>query len=183
MKIGLAISAASFSVLAYGQVAPSSFQRSQSIRLGVEYSNMEAGFPAGSNLRLSGIGAFGTFNWNHQIGLEGAVRFLHFNSYYGETEDSFLAGPRYTFLHSDKWKPFGAFELGVVKMTYPFSLGSCGCFAIAPTGGLDYRLDRKWSLRAEYQYQILPGSPNFTNEAKFDIKPNGFQMGVSYRVF
>lgn len=181
--MSLAIGATIFATLAYGQVAPSAFDRSQSIRLGLEYSNMEAGFPAGSSLRLSGIGAFGTFNWNHQIGVEGAARFQRFNSFYGETEDSYLAGPRYTFLHSDQWRPFAAFELGVVKMQYPFSLGSCGCFAMAPTGGLDYRLDRKWSLRGEYQYQILPGSPNFTNEPKFGIRPNGFQAGISYRVF
>jgi opacity protein-like surface antigen len=54
---------------------------------------------------------------------------------------------------------------------------------MAPGGGLEYRLNHKWSLRATYEYQFLPNSPNFTNEPKFGIKPNGALMGISYRLF
>jgi opacity protein-like surface antigen len=54
---------------------------------------------------------------------------------------------------------------------------------MAPGGGVEYRLSRKLSLRAIYEYQFLSNSPNFTNEPQFGIKPNGGFAGISYRVF
>jgi opacity protein-like surface antigen len=143
---------------------------------------MKAGFPHGSDLRLSGVGVFANFNWNHSIGVEGRARFLNFNSWYGETEQDYLAGPRYTFLHSDKWRPYASFQVGMAKVQYPFKLGSASFLAMTPGGGLEYRVGRKWSVQASYEYQILPNSPNFSNEPKFGIRPNGPQVGISYRL-
>jgi opacity protein-like surface antigen len=56
-------------------------------------------------------------------------------------------------------------------------------FAVVPGGGLEYRLNRRWSVRASYEYQILPVSPNFTDEPRFGIRPNGVFAGFTYRVF
>jgi opacity protein-like surface antigen len=183
LKVEILVAGLSVAAFAHGQVAPSAFKEAEALRLGIEYSNMKAGFPYGSDLRLSGLGVFATFQWKHNLGLEGEARFLRFNSYYGETEDAYLGGPHYAFLHSPRWRPYAAFKVGDVKITYPFQLGTCSCLALAPTGGLDYRVNKRWSLRGEYQYQFLPGSPNFTNEPQYGIKPNGFQTGISYRLF
>jgi hypothetical protein len=37
-------------------------------------------------------------------------------------------------------------------------------------------------LRAEYEYQMWPGSPNFTNEPAHELTPNGFHAGIAYRL-
>lgn len=168
--------------LAHGQAVPSAQGAGQSLWVGAEYAYLQAGFPVGSNVRLSGVGVLANFNWNHQLGVETHARFLNFNSWNGETEQDYLAGPRYTFLHSNKWRPFAEFQVGLVKIQYPFSLGSGTSFAMAPGGGLEYRLHHKWSVRGAYEYQILTNSPSFTNEPQFGIKPNGATVGVTYRL-
>ena len=53
---------------------------------------------------------------------------------------------------------------------------------MVPGVGLEYRLKRRLSLRGSYEYQILPNSPNFTNEPKFGIRPAGVFAGLTYRL-
>jgi hypothetical protein len=65
--------------------------------MGAEYSNIKASFPYQSNRRLAGVGVFADFNWSGSTGVEADARFLHFGNFYGETESSYLAGPRYFF--------------------------------------------------------------------------------------
>ena len=72
--------------------------------------------------------------------------------------------------------------MGLGKIQYPFSIGSGTYLALAPGGGLNYRLSRRFSLRAEYEYQMWPGSPNFTNEPAHELTPNGFHAGIAYRL-
>jgi opacity protein-like surface antigen len=169
--------------MAHGQTVHSARDGSASLWAGGEYANFKAGFPNGSNTRLAGIGAFADYNINHSIGIEGHARFFNLHRWNGETQQDYLAGPRYTFLHSDKWRPFASFQIGVVKIHYPFSMGTGTSFAMVPGGGLEYRLNRKWSVRAGYEFQMLANSPDFTNVNKFGIKPNGGMAGISYRIF
>jgi len=164
------------------QVAASSAGAGQSLWIGADYSNIHADFPYGSNLRLSGIGASSVFNWNHHLGIEGSVIFNNFNTFYGEKEQSFLAGPRYTFFHSEVWKPYAMLELGDAKLTYPFTIGTYNYFALSPGAGIEYQLRSHWSLKAEYRYEFLRNAPDFANEAQYGIRPNGFNVGVGYRL-
>ena len=167
---------------ASGQSVPDGLKDNPSLWVGLDYSNMHAGFPHGSNLRLSGMGGVASFSWTHQLLIEGQVQHLNWNSWYGETEQDYLAGPRYTFLKGDRLRPFARLEIGLVHIHYPFRIGTGNMFAVVPAGGIEYRLNRKWSVRASYEYQILPVSPNFTNEPKFGIRPNGASVGFTYRV-
>jgi opacity protein-like surface antigen len=165
------------------QVTPSAEGTGSSLWVGGEYSNFAAGFPNGSSVRLSGIGAFANYNWDSRFGVEARTRFLNFNSWNGETQQDFLVGPRYTFLHREKLRPFAEFQVGFVKIQYPFSIGNGTSFVMAPGGGFEYRLNRQWAVRGAYEFQFLPNSPNFTNEPKFGIKPNGVSVGISYRLW
>jgi opacity protein-like surface antigen len=167
---------------AHGQSTHDAEGGGASLWAGAEFSSFLAGFPSGSSTRLQGIGAFGTYNLRHNLGFEAHIRFLDMGSWHGETQQDYLFGPRYTFLHSNKWRPFVGFDVGAVKIQYPFSIGTGTSFAMAPNAGLEYRLNRKWSLRGSYECQFLPNSPNFTDEPKFGIRPNGVQFGVSYRI-
>jgi opacity protein-like surface antigen len=166
-----------------GQVEPDADKGKASLWAGAEFANYRAGFPHGSGLRLSGVGAFVTFNRTHHIGFEGHVRFLYVNSWNGETEQDYLAGPRYTFFMSNRWRPFADLEVGAVRIHYPFHIGTGDQFAIAPGGGLEYRVSHRVSVRGIYEYQILPNSPNFTDEPHFGVHPNGVYGGLSIRPF
>jgi opacity protein-like surface antigen len=182
-QVRLALAGFLAAAAAHAQTLPSGFGEGVSLWAGADYAYMQAGFPSGGNIRLQGIGAFALYNRTHWLGFEAHARFLNFGSWNGETEQNYLVGPRYTFLHSDKYHPFADFEAGFVKIQYPFSMGTGTSFAMAPGGGLDYRLNHKWAVRAAYQYQVLTNSPDFTNEPHFGIKPNGFLGGVEYRIF
>src|ERR1039457_3993377 len=80
---------------AHAQVVPSATGPGHALWAGGEYSNISASFPYQSGQRLWGIGAFADYHVTSHIGMEAEVRFLRFNSFYGETEDNYLAGPRY----------------------------------------------------------------------------------------
>jgi opacity protein-like surface antigen len=165
------------------QVAPSAYRTPHVLWIGAEYSNVNASFPYQSNQRLSGGGAFADFKWNGRFGLEGDARFLHFGGFEDSTESSYLAGPKAYFLRKGKFEPYGKFLVGVGKIHYPFEIGNASYFALAPGAGAGYRLSRRWMLRAEYEYQMWPKSPGYANEPKHELTPNGFLVGVAYRVF
>ena len=168
--------------MANAQTVPDASGAGESFWVGAEYGNLQAGFPAGSSLRLSGVGAFANFNWNHHFGLETRATFLNFGQWHGETEQDYLAGPRYTLLRRNRLRPYAAFETGLVKIQYPFKMGTGTSFAIAPGGGVEYRTSRRFSVHASYEYLMLFNSPNFTNEPHFGIRPQGIRAGIAYRI-
>ena len=179
LLVALAVSACP----ARAQSVASAHGPSQSLWVGGEFSNTAAGFPHDSSVRLSGIGAWSSYNWTHHIGVEANMRWMNFSSWHGETEQSYLIGPRYTFMNSRKWRPFAALGVGVTSIHYPFSMGDGTSFTLAPRGGVELRMKRKWLLRASYEADLLTNSPDFTNEPKFGIHPNGAQIGIGYRIF
>lgn len=167
---------------AKAQAAASAHGSGQSIWVGGSFLNMNPAFPNGTDVRMSGIGAFGEFDWSHHLAVEASADFLRFNSYNSETQSAFLVGPKYIFLRSNKWRPYARFSVGTVHVHFPFELGDGSYFTLAPAGGVEYRLDRHWAVRAEYQQRFLLNSPNFSGEPQFGMHPGGFQFGVSYRL-
>ena len=172
-----------FARLAQAQAAPSAYGPGHSLWVGGEYSNINASFPNQSPQRLWGISVFADYNVNGPLGVEGEARFLRFNSFYGETEDNYLAGPRYVVRKFGRWQPYAKFLVGVGKIQYPFTIGTGSYLALAPGGGLDYRISHRWALRGEYEYQIWTGSPGFSNEPNHQLTPNGFHLGIAFRPF
>jgi opacity protein-like surface antigen len=168
---------------AFGQSVPDAYKDNPSLWAGIEFANIEAGFPYGSSVRLSGLGGIASFNWTHHLLLEAQARVLNLNRWNGESEHDYFAGPRYTFLKGNRLRPFARFEVGEVTINYPFNIGVGHQFAMVPAGGVECRLKHRWSVRGTYEYQILPNSPNFTDEPHFGMRPNGVFAGVTYRVF
>jgi hypothetical protein len=62
--------------MGFGQTVPDAYKDNPNFWVGLEYANLEAGFPHGSSVRLSGVGALVTFYWTHQFNLEGHARFF-----------------------------------------------------------------------------------------------------------
>jgi opacity protein-like surface antigen len=177
-----ALAAGVFANLAQAQVVPAAIDSRHALWVGGEYSNIHAGFPYQSSQRLWGISGFADYHLSVHVHAEAETRFLRFNSFYGETEDNYLAGPRYLVGTFGKFQPFAQCLVGFGRMQYPFNIGTGKYFALAPGGGVNYRIARRWSLRGEYEYQFWPGSPNFANEPAHEIAPNGFHVGVAFRL-
>jgi len=175
------------SVIAFAQVAPATRGGGLTLSAGAEYSNFE---PDWGTTRLQGVTAF--FDLDHlvlnRLGVEGEARWLRLNAPHGETQDNYLLGPRYRFVHLGNFHLYGKFLLGGGWMTYPDKLGSGSYFAYAPGATLDYHLTHRWTVRGDYEYQLWPSAPGTAFTAPFGKKssglnPNGFSAGVSYRIF
>lgn len=167
---------------AHAQAAPSAFGPGSSLWAGGEYSNINASFPYGSGERLWGMGGFLDYNRAAHLTLEAEARFLRFNGYHGEAEDSFLAGPRYRFRRLGKFQPYGQFLAGLAHIRFPYQIGTMNYLALAPGAGVNYAVSRRLLLRAEYELQIWPNSPNLFNEPGHELRPRGFHVGIAYRV-
>ena len=150
---------------------------------GAEYSNSDASFPYQSHSRLSGVSVFAEYHRDARVGMAATASFMKFGGFENETETSFLAGPQVRLFRRARFQPFADGLVGVGRIRYPFAIGTASYFAIAPSGGVDYLLHRRWSVRAEYQYQLWLNSPGYSNEPHHPLRPNGIQFGISYRLF
>ena len=178
----VALAASLLAGSAQAQVVPSATSR-HALWVGGEYSNIHASFPYGSNQRLWGIGGFADYRLASHIGVVAEARFLRFNSFYGESEDNYLGGARYLTKRFGKLQPYAQGLAGIGRIQYPFQIGSGRYFAIAPGAGASYSIARKWSVRGEYEYQLWLNSPNIPGEPAHMLTPNGFHVGIAYRLF
>jgi len=169
-------------VPAKAQVAPSAFGPARSLWAGAEFSNISASFPYQSGRRLQGAGVFADYLLNDRVGLEADARFLNFGGFEGTTESNYLAGPKFFFLNGRKFWPYARFLVGAGKIHYPFAIGNASYLALAPAAGTGYRLSRSWLLHVDYEYQLWPNSPGYANEPDHPLMPNGFHIGVAYRI-
>ena len=176
------LSAGLLAVATQAQVAPSAIRSNHGLWVGAEYSNVHAGFPYESNERLWGIGAFADYHITSHIGVEADMRFLRFNSFYGETEDTYLAGPRYLVGTFGKLQPYAQCLVGIGKIQYPFQIGTGSYFAVAPGAGANYRIGSRWSLTGGYEYQSWLDSPGVPGEPAHRIVPSGFHAGFAFRL-
>lgn len=168
---------------AQAQVTPTASRASRGLWVGAEYSSIHASFPYQSNSSLWGIGGFVDYHFTPHIAAEVDARFLRFDGFYGETEDNYLAGPRYLTRRSGRIEPYAQCLMGINQIQYPFQIGIGRYFALAPGGGASFRISHRLALRGEYEYQYWMNSPNIPNEPAHTITPYGFHVGVAYKVF
>jgi opacity protein-like surface antigen len=176
------LAGSSVSYTAHAQAVPSATYPLRTLWVGVQYSNIHAGFPYQSSQRLTGISFFADYHIQHRIAIEADARFLRWGAFYGLAENNYLAGPRFTIWDAGKLRPYGQFLLGLGSLHFPFNIGDSRYLALAPAGGVNYRLSRKWTLNGEYEYQLWPGSPDISNQPAHEIAPNGFHAGLAYRL-
>ncbi len=181
--IGIALLLSPLSVLA--QVAPATRGGGLSLSAGAEYSNFHPDW--GPN-RMGGIAVFADADniFLRKLGAEGEARWLHFNQYNGETEANYLLGPRYKFFRYHGFSFYAKFLMGGGFITYPNDIGSGSYFAYTPGATVEYRLAHRWIARGDYEYQFWPAAPGlaftFPNPSN-GLKPNGFSVGVAYKIF
>ncbi|HEY0795533.1 MAG TPA: outer membrane beta-barrel protein [Acidisarcina sp.] len=170
--------------LASAQVAAASVGGKPALYVGGFYSNFNSDYNGGSSssMRLSGAGVYVDWDLFGRLGAEGEVRFLRFNQSYDFHSDHYLAGPKYS-MKFGKYRPYAKLLLGAGEINYPYSLAYGGYFSLVPGGGLDYRIGPRINARADYEYQFWPSAPGLPGLPSSGLNPNGFSVGIGYRIF
>jgi hypothetical protein len=165
--------------IALSQVIPSTRGGDSSLRVGGSASLFRPDDIADG---VGGPGVYVDFDVNRRWGLEAAARWLRFNDGIELHEDHYLIGPRVSFLTFGRIHPYAKAFVGVAQFTFPNNAGNItghgGYLSYGGGGGIDYRLNRKWTLRpVDVEIQRWP---EFTTGA---IHPYGVTAGISYRIF
>lgn len=155
-----------------------------SLTLGGSYSFFDAAY---GGYKVMGAVVFvnlSPFIWDH-LGAEAEGRWLTLNASRGFSEYNYLAGPVYriTLSQHRALHPYIKGLIGEGIVDFPNHLAVGRYFAIAPGAGVDVTLNRRWRLRADYEYQIWPQASDIPGISSGAMKPNGVSVGFTYRVF
>jgi hypothetical protein len=167
----------SAAVAAHAQVVPSATSSSFTLTAGALGSAFQPDY-AGEGIaqtspnRLYGAGAFVDARLSRWVDIEGEARWLRFNEYLGIDENTYLIGPLIPIVTVHRITPYGKFLVGMGNGSFL----SGNTFVLAYGGGVDYRLSRKFTLRAfDFEYQQWQVTPT--------IHPYGGSVGIAYHIF
>lgn len=171
------------SICAHAQVVPSAETKGWSLSAGAEGSAFKPDYTNGgaaktSPKRLYGIDVYADWKLRRWVQIEGEARFLEFNQSTGVSQTTYQIGPRIPIVTFKRLTPYGKLLFGFGTRGTP----SNGIRAVlAYGGGIDYRLSRKFTIRAidaEYQQWFVKD-----NGLSVPIHPYGISAGMSYRIF
>jgi opacity protein-like surface antigen len=175
--VSLFFLAAGFAARCPAQVEHAATSGGMAVKAGGEFSVFQPDY-AGQGVaqtspnRLYGFGAYVDAEFTRWIQIEAQGRWLHWNQYAGIYQNSYGIGPRVPIYEFRRFSPYGKFLIGWGSMSD--LSGKATAFTYG--GGVDYRLNPKFTLRGEFEYQDWRvANPN--------LHPYGGSIGVSYRVF
>jgi hypothetical protein len=176
-----------------GQVAPSATERVFSIRVGGLASAFQPDY-AGNGVaqtgpnRLYGVGAYVDARFTRWIQPELEMRWGRFNEYQPGPldqpidENTYSIGDRIPIKTFHKFTPYGKVLVGLGNASWL----NGDAFVITYGGGVDYRLNRKFTIRcADFEYQEWPvtSANPLGGTTSFNVWPYGLSAGMSYRIF
>ncbi len=137
--------------------------------------------------RLYGVGAYVDAHFSRWIQPELEMRWGRFNEYtcLGQCaidENTYSIGDRISVKTFHKFTPYGKILVGLGNASWLAG----NAFVITYGGGVDYRLNRKFTIRcADFEYQQWPvSSPSpLGGTTSFTVRPYGLSAGMSYRIF
>jgi len=177
IRIFFALLFAAGALSARAQVAPAATSRTFRLDAGAMGSAFQPdyageGVEETSPKRLYGFGGYVDARLSRWVSIEAEGRWLRFNKYLGIDENSYMIGPKIPIHTYRGITPYGKALFGWGSGS--FLNGRAGAMAFG--GGVDYRLSRKFTLRAfDFEYQRWSVAPT--------LWPYGGSVGVSYRVF
>lgn len=178
------VSAAAFQAAA--QVVPAATRSSIHVDAGGFGSAFQPDYQGGgvassSANWLFGAGAFVDVRFSRWVNVEAEGRWLRFNQFVNIHQDNYLIGPKVPIHTFGKYTPYGKFLFGIGSMNFEYGSTSCRCAALVYGGGVDYKLNDKWTVRAaDFEYQQWP---NWYVNQNAQLHPYGFSSGISYRIF
>jgi hypothetical protein len=173
----------------FAQSVPAAEGPGRSIWVGVEGSTFNPDWGCKSNSPIScwdhqllGIAAFA--DANHligKIGVEGEARWLNWRGPgSGVKQSNYLVGPRYPVFTRRKFSANVKFLAGGATFHHDHQDWE-GWSAFVPGLTVGYRFSSRLLIRGDYEYQIWPGFVGA--RGAHGLTPNGFSVGVSYRLF
>ncbi len=170
------------STFALSQVVPDANAETIPLTVGGSFSFFDASYASN---KVAGLGTFVDYSplFEGNLGVEAEGRWLTTGGSHGFSEYNYLAGPRYRFYMNDRYQPYAKVLLGGGEINFSYNLAHGGYFALAPGGGIDIALDRRWTVRADYEFQIWPSAPGIPGIQNGSVHPNGVTIGFSYRLF
>ena len=130
------------------------------------------GIAQASPNRLYGMGVYVDFRVNRWVVVESEGQWLRFNQYLGINESSYMVGPKVPIKNFKGLTPYGKVLVGVGGGSFLNGHTS----VLAYGGGLDYRLNRRFTLRAfDFEYQQWFVTPQ--------LHPYGGSVGIGYKLF
>ena len=171
-------------VFAIAQTQYSAERGPVAFTIGGAFSFFDAAYGGYKVMGATVYGDFSPVIWDH-VALEGEGRWLTLNASRGFAEYNYLVGPVYriTLTEHRKLRPYVKGLIGAGIVEFPNNLAVGRYFAMAPGGGVDYTVSRRWRLRADYEYQIWPQAPDIPGFSGNAMKPNGVTVGFTYRLF
>jgi hypothetical protein len=124
-----------------------------------------------SSYYLFGVGGFVDYRMSRWIQLEAEGRWQRWNQYLGISENTYAIGLREPIHTFGRVTPYGKAMIGFG--TGSFLTGRAALYALG--GGADYRLNKRFSLRADFEYQRWRVIPV--------LHPYAAGIGIVYRIF
>ncbi len=176
----------------FAQVVPAVRQGGLPLSVGVGYSyfDLDWGSNSSGQRRMGGLAAWVDFTVPYTpkvlrgLGLEvegHAIDYFRPSDLTTMRQDTFGAGPIYTWRHYRKFHPYGKGLIGMGSIDFPQLRNAPAWYrhdtrtVYAAGGGLEYQAYRHIWVRGDYEYQFWPKlfGPNALN-------PHGFTFGVAY---
>lgn len=162
------------------------------VSAGGEFSLFSPDYTCSSNLPFGcgkrqalGLAGFVDLHVTPRWGGEGEARWLHWNQESVQIESNYLVGPRYRVVRYDRLSGWVKLLVGAGLITtsyYPQAGSVKGSyFVYAPGGTLEYQLNRRLSLRADYEFQEWPSFVAGVPGHNHGLTPNGMSFGMSYK--
>jgi hypothetical protein len=143
------------------------------LSVGVAASGFTLGY---GDRKILGISAWVDTDTIRRLGFEGEMRRLEYQQTANVHAETYLSGVRY-HLNFGRTQPYLKVLGGYGHFTFPYNYAKGSYFVVAGGGGLDYRLNRRWTVRTDFEYQEWP---QFTYGAMNSL---GATVGIRYRVF
>lgn len=162
---------------AFAQVGPSAYQHEPKLSVGGFGSVFQPDY-AGNGIAqaspnpLVGLGGYFDYKMNRFLGIEGEGNWLKFNQYIGINTNTYLIGPKITFVDAGRLQPYGKVLVGMGSGSFL----SGHTTVLAYGAGVDYSLGPHWVLRAgDFEFQQWFVTPR--------LHPYGGSVGIAYKIF
>jgi opacity protein-like surface antigen len=143
------------------------------LSVGVAASGFTLGY---GDRKILGISAWVDTDTIRRLGFEGEMRRLEYQQTANVHAETYLSGVRYHF-NFGRTQPYLKALGGIGHFTFPYNYAKGSYFVVAGGVGLDYKLNRRWTVRADFEYQQWP---QFTYGTMNSL---GATVGIRYRVF
>jgi hypothetical protein len=177
-----------------GQGAPSAIKGAHQFWAGGEASYFNPDYICNSTspfcaAGMLGLGANVNLSLRSKFSAAGEMRWLEWRGSDGITESTYLIGPQYRFWDHRSIALAANVLFGTGRFSSPLVVGTY--FVYAPGAEFEKRVSDRLKGFISYQYQVWPSwasAPTTSSSGQVimhdhGIAPNGFSMGVKYRIF